>query len=115
LKKPSIYKDYEDYTIIYIQSFNRNLKSFEILREIDLAKLLLGEKYHLSEQIENNLLRNKFSYSDEDLIVLNWDSCFIYEPDGIMDVPDLLCKFPTSALEFFPCQPTNLNEKYRVY
>jgi hypothetical protein len=90
LKKPSIYEDYEDYTIIYIQSFNRNLKSFEILREIDLAKLLLGEKYHLSEQIENNLLRNKFSYSDEDLIVLNWDSCFIYEPDGIMDVPDLL-------------------------
>ncbi|MEO0144570.1 MAG: hypothetical protein ABIL49_00900 [candidate division WOR-3 bacterium] len=90
LKKPSIYSDYEDYTIVYVQNFDRKLKSYEVLEEIDIAKLLLGEKYNLSEQTQSSLLRNKFSYSDEDLVILSWDSSFIYEPDGIMDVPDLI-------------------------
>ncbi len=89
-KKPSIYGDYEDYTIVYIQDFERKLKNYEILEEIDIARLLLGEKYNLSDQTKTNLLRNKFSYSDEDLVVLSWDSGFVYEPDGIMDVPDLI-------------------------
>jgi len=89
-KKPSIYEDYEDYSIIYILEFNKKLKSNEILDEIDIPRLLLGENYNLSEQTENSLLKNKFSYSNEDLVVLNWDSAFIYEPDGIMDIPDLI-------------------------
>ncbi len=89
-KKPSIYEDYEDYSIVYVEAFNRKLKAEQILEEVDIAKLLLGERYNLSDQTQNNLLRNRFSYSDEDLVVLNWDSAFIYEPDGIMDIPDLI-------------------------
>lgn len=99
-KKPFFYGDYEDYAIIYILQFDKNLKSRDIISQIDIPKLLLGEKYNLSRQLRDSILKNKFSYSDEDLVVLNWDTAFVYEPDGIMDIPDLIEFANAQLLEF---------------
>ena len=47
---------------------------------------------YVSEQAkaQQDLLRQRFSYYTDDLVVLTWDRAFIYEPRGDSDVMDVL-------------------------
>ena len=44
----------------------------------------------LSDGARADLLRQRFSYYTDDLVVLTWDRAFIYEPRGDSDVADVL-------------------------
>jgi hypothetical protein len=61
-----------------------------LLERIDLVALLSGEERELSEGARQDLLRLRFSYYADDLVVLTWDRAFIYEPRGDSDVADVL-------------------------
>ena len=58
----------------------------------DLARVLLGEPpaAGLSARTVEDATRHRFSYSGEDLCVLDWDTAFVVEPDGDRSVPDVL-------------------------
>jgi hypothetical protein len=36
------------------------------------------------------MLRHAYSYLDDDLVLIDWDSAFVLEPTGSRDVPDVL-------------------------
>ena len=80
----------EDYLVGLVRSFDRPITATEIHEQLDLIPLLSGEKRVLSEGARQDLLRKKFSYYTDDLVVLTWDRAFIYEPRGDSDVIDVL-------------------------
>ena len=59
---------------------------------MDLARLLLGERDDtvLSPQERAEVLQTSFSYTANDLAVIDWNGAFVYEPSGSTDIPDVL-------------------------
>jgi hypothetical protein len=90
LLRPTPERLEEDYLIGVVRAFDETPDAEALLRRIDLAPLLSGEERPLSEGARRELLRQRFSYYADDLVVLTWDSAFIYEPRGDSDVMDVL-------------------------
>ncbi len=80
----------EDYLIGGVQEFDARPTAAELMAQVDLVPLLSGEQRRLSDGARADLLRARFSYYDDDLVVLTWDRAFIYEPRGDSDVADVL-------------------------
>lgn len=80
----------EDYLIGGVQEFDARPNAADLLAQVDLVPLLSGEQRLLSEAARADLLRSRFSYYADDLVVLTWDRAFIYEPRGDSDVADVL-------------------------
>jgi hypothetical protein len=80
----------EDYSVGLVQAFDRSLTAEALLQQVDLVPLLSGEHRPLSEASRQGVLRQRFSYYDDDLVVLTWDRAFIYEPRGDTDVLDVI-------------------------
>lgn len=80
----------EDYLIGMVRAFDAPMEAAEILERLDLVPLLSGEARPLSDGARQDLLRKRFSYYTDDLVVLTWDRAFLYEPHGDSDVLDVL-------------------------
>jgi hypothetical protein len=80
----------EDYLMGVVHEFDTHLPATELLARVDLVPLLSGEHRRLSESARADLMRSRFSYYEDDLVVLTWDRAFIYEPRGDSDVADVL-------------------------
>lgn len=80
----------EDYLIGIVHAFDRPITATSLQERIDLVPLLSGEQRPLSDGARQDLLRQRFSYYTDDLVVLTWDRAFIYEPRGDSDVLDVL-------------------------
>ena len=80
----------EDYLIGLVHTFSEKLTADALWQRIDLVPLLSGEQRALSEGARQDLLRQRFSYYEDDLAVITWDRAFIYEPRGDSDVIDVL-------------------------
>jgi hypothetical protein len=80
----------EDYLIGLVQAFDQSLSATALQDRVDLVPLLSGEQRALSDGARQDLLRQRFSYYTDDLVVLTWDRAFIYEPRGDSDVMDVL-------------------------
>src|SRR5262249_21521941 len=52
----------------------------DVLRDEDIARLLLGEPRPLSGAARKELLSPRFSYYEDDLTVLTWGSALVVEP-----------------------------------
>ena len=90
LVRPEATRVQEDYLIGVVHSFDRPLTAAALLDSVDLVPLLSGEQRALSDGARQDLLRQRFSYYTDDLVVLAWDRAFIYEPRGDSDVMDVL-------------------------
>jgi hypothetical protein len=80
----------EDYLVGLVQSFDQALSAAALQERVDLVPLLSGETRALSDGARQDLLRQRFSWYTDDLVVLTWDRAFIYEPRGDSDVLDVL-------------------------
>jgi len=90
LIRPEESKVQEDYIIGVVHAFDRTLTAAALQESVDLVPLLSGEQRTLSDGARQELLRQRFSYYADDLVVLTWDRAFIYEPRGDSDVMDVL-------------------------
>ncbi|MGI3777802.1 MAG: hypothetical protein ACRYGC_10980 [Janthinobacterium lividum] len=90
LERPTLSVLEEDYLIGMVRAFDRAMSAAEIGERLDLVPLLSGEARALSEGARQDLLRKRFSYYTDDLVVLTWDRAFLYEPHGDSDVLDVL-------------------------
>jgi hypothetical protein len=73
----------EDYVVFRITGFSGpegGESSAEILRDEDVAPLLLNERRPLSHMALRELLPNRFSYFSDDLAILTWDNALVVEP-----------------------------------
>lgn len=82
----------EDYILYYIESFENNYQDAStILQEEDIASLILGEeKDQLAPQIKERIYSGKLQYYKNDMALIDWNSAFIIEPSGSMDIPDVI-------------------------
>jgi len=80
----------EDYLLAIVQQWSEPQKTADLEQRLDLVPLLSGERRPLSEGARRELLRQRFSYYEDDLVVLTWDRAFIVEPRGDSDVADVL-------------------------
>lgn len=90
LIRPEMSGVQEDYLIGVVHAFDRTLTAAALQDCVDLVPLLSGEQRPLSDSARQDLLRQRFSYYTDDLVVLTWDRAFIYEPRGDSDVMDIL-------------------------
>jgi hypothetical protein len=90
LDRPTAAPLQEDYLIALIDAFNEPVTADALLARADLAPLLSGQVRPLSEGARGDLLRHRFSYFPDDLVVITWDRAFIYEPQQETDVADVL-------------------------
>ena len=82
----------EGYTIVFTQSLRGIDAAPELLERVDLARLLLGEpaSVRLSTAEREAVTSCHFSYTDQDLVVVDWNAAFVWEPSGSRDIPLLL-------------------------
>ncbi len=92
----------ESYTVLFVERIRGNPTAEELLARADLARLLLGEvdARPLSRGESEAVTQARFSYSVDDLAVIDWNSAFVYEPSGSRDIPDLLEVANAQLLEF---------------
>ncbi|MDQ2803567.1 MAG: hypothetical protein M3Y41_13150 [Pseudomonadota bacterium] len=96
LDRPAASTLEEDYLIGVVHAFGGTVDGAEplgaatLLDRADLVPLLSGEQRPLSAGARADLLRHRFSYYLDDLVVLTWDRAFLYEPRGESDVLDIL-------------------------
>lgn len=72
---------YEDYTIYRID---------DPTLITDPVPLLMGEDIDFSLQIREQVLGNRLSYSEDDFVILTWDTALICDPDDPGDLRDLI-------------------------
>ena len=80
----------EEYLIGVVHAFDRPMTASVLQDSVDLVPLLSGEQRPLSDGARQDLLRQRYSYYTDDLVVLTWDRAFVYEPRGDSDVLDVL-------------------------
>lgn len=80
----------EDYLYAVVRQFDEPLKIAAQMEHADLVPLLSGESRRLSEGAQRDLVQRRFSYYEDDLVVLTWERAFIYDPRGDTDVADVL-------------------------
>jgi hypothetical protein len=61
-----------------------------VLERPELVALLTGEHAPISDGAREELLRRRFSFFPDDLVVITWDRAFIYDPRHSADVAEVL-------------------------
>jgi hypothetical protein len=93
----------EDYYICTVEEFSGRVEASALLRDFapDLVGLVMAERHELGPQEQRESLRLHFSFYPDDLVVVLWDSAFVYEgPDDARVVEDIL-EFANSQLVEF--------------
>ncbi len=102
VEKGHLWEQNESYTILFVESIQGHPTAEELMARADLARVLLGEvdSRPLSPREREAVTQYRFSYTVDDLAVIDWNSAFVYEPSGSNDIPDLLEVANAQLLEF---------------
>jgi hypothetical protein len=90
----------EDYLVIDIDRFEPRLEAERLLHDHSeaLANILLGERSSLSAGEIEESLRTRFSYYDDDLTIVQWDTAFVYDRRESSDAIQDILEFANSQL-----------------
>jgi len=106
LEAPHLWEQTESYTVIHARKLEGDPPAQALLKA-DLARLLLGERaVRLSPRERAEVTQHAFSYSESDLAVVDWNSAFVYEPSGSLDIPVVLdiCNAQLLELRYYDDQ-----------
>ncbi len=89
---PHLWQQNEAYTVLFARSLEGNPTAEQLLSDPHLARLVIGEGREavLSKGEVREVLEHAWSYTPGDLVVVEWNAAFIYEPTGSEDVVDLV-------------------------
>jgi hypothetical protein len=92
MAKSHLWEQVERYAVVFVEAIRGTPSADEVLRRADLARLLLGETTvrELSPAERQDVTQHHFSYGTDDLVVIDWNAAFVYEPSGSQDIPDIL-------------------------
>ncbi|MFZ0364702.1 MAG: hypothetical protein WAL67_10905 [Candidatus Cybelea sp.] len=90
----------EDYLILEIEQFSPSINAELLLIEhsSDLASLLLGERRPLSATETEEALRVRFSYHEDDLTIVQWDTAIVYDRGESARAIEEILEFANSQL-----------------
>ncbi len=100
LERPHRWDGLESYQIFFVREFaDGPLRAQELLSGAPIPELLLGETsaVRLSTPERQEVLSHFYTYLEDDLAVVHWNSALVVEPSGVEDIPDLL-EFATAHL-----------------
>jgi hypothetical protein len=100
LEKPHRWDGLESYQVFFVRRFEGGaVRAQDLLSGEAVAELLLGETspVPLSAAERQDVLSHHFTYLENDLAVVHWNSALVVEPSGVEDIPDLL-EFATAHL-----------------
>ena len=102
METPHLWSQAESYGVVFVETLRGSPTAHEVLERADLARLLLGETTvpELSAAERADVTRRHFSYGTCDLVVVDWNAAFVYEPSGSEDIPDILEIANAQLLEF---------------
>jgi hypothetical protein len=97
-----VWEQSESYAVHFVERIQGSPSAAEVLAWPELAPLLLGEtrEPRLSAREQSDVTAQHFSYGEQDLVVVDWNAAFVYEPTGSPDIPDILEICNGQLLEF---------------
>lgn len=101
-ESPHRWSQTESYTVTYVRRFAGPVELSALSHSAQLARLLVGEQEEppLAAPERSSITSTRFSYREDDLAVIDWNSAFVVEPSGSTDIPDLLEICNAQLLEF---------------
>jgi hypothetical protein len=102
LRSAKLWEQSESYAVHFVERLEGRPSAQQVLDWPGLAPLLLGEtrEPRLSERERTDVTAQHFSYGEYDLVVVDWNAAFVYEPTGSTDIPDILEICNAQLLEF---------------
>jgi hypothetical protein len=86
-----IWNEYEDYIIYNFQEFTTPIGPKELLENEEVYRLLIGAREeNLSDQSKEMARKNVFSFTKNDLVMVDWNSALIYDPVDYKDIADVI-------------------------
>jgi hypothetical protein len=93
LERPHTWEGLESYQVFLVRRFEGGpIPASDLLASAPIPELLLGEtsRTRLSRPEREDVLSYHYTYLEDDLAVLHWNSALVVEPSGVEDIPDLL-------------------------
>ncbi len=118
LERPHAWDGLESYQVFLVRRFEEGpVGAAELLASAPIPELLLGETstVPLSQAEREDVLGYRFTYLEDDLAVLHWNSAFVVEPSGVEDIPDLLELATAHLLELRYYDALLDRELHRIY
>lgn len=101
IERPRVAPVVEDYLVFRIHALERGeaaARASDILDDEQLARLLLGEQRRLAPAAARELLGNRFSYYEDDLVVLTWDNALVVDARTDDHDVELVLEFANAQL-----------------
>lgn len=115
MNRPSVSGIEEEYLGIVVREWDRPVKGSELPSLVDLPRVLSGETIPLSPGARRDLVRKRFSYHEDDLVVVAWNRAFISDPRCDSDTLDILEAANAQLLELRYYDRLLDNELPRMY
>ncbi|HEX9051548.1 MAG TPA: hypothetical protein VF841_13535 [Anaeromyxobacter sp.] len=116
-ERPHAWEGLESYQVFFVRRFEDAARAAELLARAPIPELLLGETspVPLSRAERDEVLGYHFTYLEDDLAVLHWNSALVVEPSGVEDIPDLLELATAHLLELRYYDALLDRELHRMY
>jgi hypothetical protein len=118
LERPHAWDGLESYQIFLVRRFEGGMvAAADLLASAPIPELLLGETSatRLSRPEREDVLAHHYTYLEDDLAVLHWNSALVVEPSGVEDIPDLLELATAHLLELRYYDAHLDTELHRIY
>jgi hypothetical protein len=92
VKGDHLWSENESYTVVLVDELEPKVTAAELIERADLVRLVLGEDgdQPLSAAQRSDVLAHRFSYTEQDLTIVDWNGAFVYEPGDASDILDVL-------------------------
>ena len=92
VKGEHLWHENESYTVLLVEELEPKVSAVELIARADLVRLVLGEdgEQPLSDAQRSDVLAHRFSYTEQDLTIVDWNGAFVYEPGDASDILDVL-------------------------
>ena len=90
--KPTDSHFIEDYMIFQVKDFDKPISAKDLLKDkTTLARILRSEgRVDLSPEEIERTLNSNLSYFQDDLVIVDWNAAFVYDPKASWDTLDVL-------------------------
>jgi hypothetical protein len=90
----------EDYLVVAVTALEERVSAETLLAAhgAEIARMLRGERQRLSRQEQDEILKNRLSYLEDDLVVPTWNAAFIYDNEAGVQAALEIVEFANSQL-----------------